>query len=413
MVAPDVDLSFEPTRAAGLAFLRDFVPKTGKYAGMRNYDLPGHAGVSRLSPYIRYRLVTEEEVLRAVLGRYALSTADKFVQEVFWRTYWKGWLELRPSVWGQYRAGLDRALDRVATGERLRRDWEAACQGDTGIAPFDQWARELVDTGYLHNHARMWFASIWCFTLRLPWELGADFFLRHLLDGDAASNTLSWRWVAGIQTPGKVYVARASNIAKYTEGRFGTVTGLAQTPEPLKASPVPSPAPMPKDEDWDTTVPTGLLLTEDDLSPGWLLRKGLTPSTRAVLLGTSGRSPLSVSDRVADFTARAARTTLESLENAGGMPGPMTEDQSVVLDWAVSARLRQIIVPRVPVGPAADRLARLAPLLKDAGIALRQPLRPFDAAAWPHATHGFFRFKAQIPGLLVDLGLCQADGQHG
>jgi deoxyribodipyrimidine photo-lyase len=65
--------------------------------------------------------------------------------------------------------------------------------------------QELVETGYLHNHARMWFASIWIFTLRLPWELGADFFLRHLLDGDAASNTLSWRWVAGLHTKGKHY----------------------------------------------------------------------------------------------------------------------------------------------------------------------------------------------------------------
>ena len=61
----------------------------------------------------------------------------------------------------------------------------------TGIEGFDDWARELVDTGYMHNHARMWFASIWIFTLRLPWALGADFFLRHLLDADAASNTLS------------------------------------------------------------------------------------------------------------------------------------------------------------------------------------------------------------------------------
>ncbi len=74
--------------------------------------------------------------------------------------------------------------------------------------------------GYLHNHARMWFASIWIFTLRLPWVLGADFFMRHLCDGDPASNTLSWRWVAGLHTRGKTYLARASNIATYTGGRF-------------------------------------------------------------------------------------------------------------------------------------------------------------------------------------------------
>jgi deoxyribodipyrimidine photo-lyase len=70
--------------------------------------------------------------------------------------------------------------------------------GRTGIACFDQWTGELLETGYLHNHARVWFSSIWIFTLRLPWKLGADFFIRFLNDGDSASNTLSWRWVAGL-----------------------------------------------------------------------------------------------------------------------------------------------------------------------------------------------------------------------
>ena len=79
---------------------------------------------------------------------------------------------------------------------------------------------ELRTEGWLHNHTRMWFASIWIFTLRLPWPLGAALFEHHLKDADAASNTLSWRWVAGIQTPGKHYLARAENIARYTNGRF-------------------------------------------------------------------------------------------------------------------------------------------------------------------------------------------------
>ena len=79
-----------------------------------------------------------------------------------------------------------------------------------------QWVEELVNENYLHNHTRMWFASIWIFTLNLPWQLGANFFMRHLLDGDSASNTLSWRWVAGLQTIGKHYLATASNISKFT-----------------------------------------------------------------------------------------------------------------------------------------------------------------------------------------------------
>ena len=235
-----------PTREEALRRLSAFVPKAGRdYASKRNYDLPGHPHVSVLSPYIRHRLVTEEEVLRAILGRHSLAAAEKSVQEVLWRTYWKGWLELRPTVWADYRRSLKAALDRVQTEGGLRRDWEAACKGETGLDAFDHWARELTTTGYMHNHARMWFASIWIFTLRLPWELGADFFLRHLLDGDPASNTLSWRWVAGLQTPGKHYLARPDNIATYTEGRFRP-TGLDVTAAPLSGPRTPRASPRPR-----------------------------------------------------------------------------------------------------------------------------------------------------------------------
>jgi hypothetical protein len=69
----------------------------------------------------------------------------------------------------------------------------------------------------------MWFASIWIFTLGLPWQLGAQFFLEHLYDGDAASNTLSWKWVAGLQTKGKHYIARPDNIQKFTNGRYNNI----------------------------------------------------------------------------------------------------------------------------------------------------------------------------------------------
>ena len=204
---------FEPTHTSALARLQRFVPRAGRdYASMRNYD--DTAQVSTLSPYLRHRIITEEEVLRATLSRYSPQTAEKFVQEVYWRTYWEGWLEQRPRIWTDYRTELRAALNRVQSESGLRQEWEAACKGETGIECFDHWARQLAETGYLHNHARMWFASIWIFTLRLPWTLGADFFLRHLLDGDPASNTLSWRWVGGLQTVGKTYLARPDNISK-------------------------------------------------------------------------------------------------------------------------------------------------------------------------------------------------------
>jgi len=404
---------FEPTRAAGLEALSAFVPHAGKdYQTKRNYDLPGHPHVSQLSPYIRHRLVTEEEVVQAVLGRFAPSTADKFIQEVFWRTYWKGWLEMRPSVWMSYKAGLARAQDRLATEGGLRKGWEAACTGATGIDPFDHWAQELVETGYLHNHARMWFASIWTFTLGLPWELGADFFLRHLLDGDPASNTLGWRWVAGLQTPGKVYVARASNISKFTEGRFGGVHGLAANPAPVDGPPNPPRGAPPEDETWDRDKRTGLVLTEDDLSPGWLLEAGLAPAGVAVVAGVPHRSPLDVAPHVYAFTAGAVEDALARHADRLGARGPVTgvapdetaEGQAEALaTWARDAGLAQVVAPYPPVGPGSDAFARVRTALEAAGVAVVTPIRPYDRRAWPHATHGFFRFKEKIPALLGEM----------
>ena len=111
----------------------------------------------------------------------------------------------------------------------LRKDFEnktnylEAVDGKTNIECFNEWVNELKDYNYLHNHTRMWFASIWIFTLNLPWQLGAEFFMQHLYDGDPASNTLGWRWVAGIQTQGKHYLATEWNIKKFTNNRFNKI----------------------------------------------------------------------------------------------------------------------------------------------------------------------------------------------
>ena len=396
-------LTFEPTRQAGLEHLSGFLPHAGgDYAKLRNYDLGdrGHPHVSKLSPYIRHRMISEEEVLQAVLGRFSLRTAEKFIQEVYWRTYWKGWLEMRPAVWTGYKAGLARTRDRLAVEGGMRRDWEAACKGKTGIAPFDAWAQELVATGYLHNHARMWFASIWIFTLRLPWELGADFFMRHLLDGDPASNTLGWRWVAGLQTKGKVYAARSSNITKYTEGRFGGIHGLAQDPEPIKGPDAPGRSALPEGDGWAPGPATGLLLTEDDLYPGWMLPAGFVAEGVAVLNGAPKRSPLAVAPQVLQFTEGAIMGCLDRYGVAFGPRGPITSDPQEIADWAEGAGLARLVLAHAPVGPAADLLRALEPMLLERGIDLIRCVRDYDRAAWPHATHGFFRFKEKIPSLV-------------
>jgi deoxyribodipyrimidine photo-lyase len=392
---------YPPTRDAALRRLQSFVPKAGAdYARLRNYDLPGqgHPHVSTLSPYIRHRLLTEEEVLQAVLGRHSARAAEKFVQEVFWRTYWKGWLEMRPSVWTAYKAGLARSVDRLQSEAGLRAAWEAACRGETDIDAFNAWAQELAGTGYLHNHARMWFASIWIFTLRLPWELGADFFLRHLLDGDSASNTLGWRWVAGLQTPGKNYVARTANISKYTEGRHRPLYQLANDPAPLDGPPHPPRMDPPAQGSWDRDLPTGLLMTEDDLSPGYLFTQGLAPQATACLNASGFRSPLHVSAPVEEFTAGAIADACARFAGRAGGQIPVHSSAEDLAAWAEDAGLRQIVLPYAPVGPAADQLDRLRTMAPD--VRLVPVVRAYDAAAWPHAKAGFFKFKDKIPMLL-------------
>ncbi len=395
-----------PTRTAGLERLQSFVPKAGgEYARLRNYDLGpgGHVHVSTLSPWISHRLLTEAEVLDAVLARHSPRAAEKFVQEVFWRSYWKGWLEMRPEVWGWYRAGLSAALDRTKTESGLRQRWADACAGQTGIDAFDHWAHELAETGYLHNHARMWFASIWIFTLGLPWELGADFFLRHLLDGDAASNTLGWRWVAGLQTRGKTYLARPDNIAKYTQRRFRP-TGLAPSAPPLAGPDHPARRPAPGQPEWSAAPRSGLLLHEDDLSPDFLFEAGLAPVAQARLQATARRSPLTVAPLVSDFAAGALDDTAARWQDRGGADGGRHADPAALVDWARREGLDQIVAPYAPVGPVADALDDLEAALGPHGIALIRPLRAHDLRCWPHATHGFFRFKDKIPQLLAAMG---------
>ena len=196
------------------------------YSLQRNYDFgPKYReNISTLSKYISHRIINEYDLIREILSQYSLQKVDKFVQEVFWRVYWKGWLEHRPEVWRDF---------VISTPSYSDEDYEKAINGKTGIECFDDWVNELKTENYLHNHTRMWFASIWIFTLSLPWELGARFFLKYLFDGDAASNTLSWRWVAGIQTQGKNYIARESNIRKFSNQRYMN-TALIENALPLE-----------------------------------------------------------------------------------------------------------------------------------------------------------------------------------
>ena len=215
-------MNFEASRAKALDKLNYFVENNlSEYSKLRNFDYgpDNRSNISCLSPYITHGIISEKEVIKKSLNKFSFSKNEKFIQEVLWRTYWKGWLELRPSVWTDFLIELKKIKEDFQNNQTYKN----AIEGKTNVECFNYWVNELKENNYLHNHTRMWFASIWIFTLDLPWQLGAEFFMQHLYDGDAASNTLGWRWVAGVQTQGKHYLASEWNIKKFTNNRFSNI----------------------------------------------------------------------------------------------------------------------------------------------------------------------------------------------
>ena len=395
---------FMPDRASGLARLEAFLPQAGEaYARRRNTDLgPGnHDHVSRLSPWLRHRVVLEQEVLTAVVDRHGAHAAEKFIDEVFWRSYFRGWMANHGEAWALYRQAVTEAREAVDADAGLAGRLADAEAGRTGNPAVDAWSRELRETGYLHNHARMWFASLWIFTLRLPWALGADFFLRHLLDGDPASNTLGWRWVAGLHTRGKTYLARRDNVRKFTNGRIDPGTGIATHAEPLAEARSPErtgitwPAPPAPG-----SHPAWLVTEEDCRADGWL-PPPVRLAGRYGLLSTSARSPGEVAPLVRAFADGAVR---DALARSGAPDAACFDGSDAGLGDLVDTLSRDgidtIHAAWAPFGPGADTLAALTPKLRDAGVTLQLHVRDLDRLAWPFADRGFFRLKKKIPRLL-------------
>lgn len=400
----------EPTRAAGLRRLQDFAPSAGAdYAKARNFDFGAkrRGNVSTLSPYLRHRLVLEPEVLETTLRLHAPADAGKFVEEVFWRGYFKGWLEQRPDVWADYSDDLNTLVQQLDDDAGLAERYIKAVDGSTGIDCFDEWASELVSTGYLHNHARMWFASIWIYTLGLPWQLGADFFYRHLADGDPASNTLSWRWVCGLHTPGKTYLARAANIAKFTENRFNPDGQLATSAPPVADTRTYPVRPLPDLQTLPPKLRFGLLITEEDGCPGLPLG-GQRPVAILGALATRMRSPLKTGDRAVEFAAGAVADALARATLGLEADGEISESRDwpgAIVDWASRHRLRAVVTAYAPVGPVAELLAKVGRELACHDIRLIELRREYDSTTWPHAQRGYFKLKKQIPAILERLAI--------
>jgi deoxyribodipyrimidine photo-lyase len=396
-----------PTRQAALQQLAAFVPAAGRgYSAKRNYDFGAgqHKFVSGLSPYIRHRLLSEQEVVAAVLEVHTAAAAEKYIQEVCWRTYWKGWLEQQPQVWADYLAALDDERSTLRDDDAKAAGLAAAERGETGIACFDAWAHELVSTGYLHNHARMWFASIWIFTLRLPWALGADFFYRHLLDGDPASNTLSWRWVGGLHTRGKTYLARADNISTYTDGRFNpNHNDLAPFAEPLNDARDYEREPLAKPEAIPDNARVVLLLTEDDLTPeAWPLGSAEVAGVALFKPEDTGPrlSPLVRTFKSAAMDDAGARAVLhwdkplQDITTVGGLKA-----------FTRAAGAAAVVTTRVPVGYTQSELSAWIVGDQLSRVPILQIQRRWDQLFWPHAKAGFFQLKERIPAVLAKLNI--------
>ena len=400
-----------PTREEGLKKLEQFLPQAGiAYAEGRNF-VPGV--VSVLSPFLRHRLITEAEVVAAVLREHSEKEAEKFVQEICWRTYWKGWLEMRPQVWFEYLNEVQILRERMGNDSGLDPDLhdrvQKAERGVTGIDCMDAWVNELLQTGYLHNHVRMWFASIWVHTLRLPWQLGADFFMRHLLDGDPASNTLSWRWVCGLQTQGKVYVATAENIERFTNGRYAPHGLLAQEAPPMRESFIAHPpVPLARPDHPMTGEKTVLLVTEEDLHPeGW----GIPQSDVAaiILLDTEEAYPR-ITTLPKAWKRKALEGTASRLAAEFQYPVLNLEDGGETIASRLHVLLREhgalsLSMMTPPIGTIRSLMDPVLSELTKEGLTLRRLRHPWDDAFWPHATHGFFKLKERIPSVLKQLSL--------
>ena len=376
-----MSLSFSGPFAEADAALQRFLDKgAASYEARRNFDYgpADRSNVSELSKFISHRVLFEYDVARRALAQHRPETVDKFIQEVFWRIYWKGWLEHRPAVWNDYVA-----FDNDTIPER---QFQQAVTGKTGIDCFDYWSAELQNTNYLHNHARMWFASIWIFTLGLPWQAGARFFMQHLFDGDAASNTLGWRWVAGIQTSGKHYVARASNIEQFTNGRFSP-HHLNETPLPVASSKTYDIMPLDDHAKYQKKY-NKLIILENDL---YVKTKHEYDAYDAVfvLRPDAVVQSADLARPVIDFKMGLVSAFCEIHANA--------QDIDAVGLRAMAACQPGFDVVYPAIGDHLDGLCRLR---DESGVALHFLKRPEDMFCWQYAKKGFFNFKKHIPDMM-------------
>jgi len=373
-------MQFVTSRSEALDKLNKYLESdVANYNTKRNFDfgVSNRHNVSCLSPYIAHRLITEYETTKLVLKKYPFKKVDKFIQEIFWRVYWKGWLELRPKVW----------TDFIEDLKTIKEDenYLKAVNGKTEIECFNDWVNELKNFNYLHNHTRMLFASIWIFTLGLPWQKGAEFFMKHLYDGDAASNTLSWRWVAGIQTKGKNYLAQSWNISKFTNKKYKNVK-LNETALPI----------IDKREYKISSVPIGkngdlndhLIIFENEMHIDFVDHKKYK-KIHFVLLGNENRS-VQLSKKVMDYKKNVIKSRLNEIEYEAELL-----DGNGLINFTKTSKSFDVLYPSI-----GENFSFLKMLLKKDNLNINFITRKEDEFCWKFSNKGYFNFKSNIPIIL-------------
>ncbi|AEG32054.1 FAD-binding domain-containing protein [Thiomicrospira cyclica] len=189
------------------------------YGQTRNH-LDG--AVSGLSPYLRHGVLTPHQLQQACLAKLSLDESQKFLQQLSWRDYYHHIAQQYPEWLWQDVESYKTGFSVVDYAEDLPADVLAA---QTPEAFINQLIEQLYTQGYLHNHARLYLASYLVHWRRVKWQVGARWMLRHLLDGDTASNNLSWQWVASTFSA-KPYIFNLDNVVKFA----GAVTTFDLTP---------------------------------------------------------------------------------------------------------------------------------------------------------------------------------------
>ncbi len=372
-------MKFEISREGALKQLDDFInSELTNYSFKRNFDLgpKDKSNVSCLSPYISHRLITEYEVAKTVLSKFPFQKVEKYIQEIFWRVYWKGWLELRPQVWTDFIEDLK--------GLKEDDNYKKAINGETQIECFNDWVKELKENNYLHNHTRMWFASIWIFTLNLPWQKGAEFFMKHLYDGDAASNTLSWRWVAGLQTKGKHYVAQSWNISKFTNNKYKNVK-LNENASPITDRREYKPSSLEinkKDFESDT-----LIFFESEQNIETLNLKDYR-NIYCVFLNNEKRK-IKFDEKVINFKKKIIEDQVNRFSNIKII------DEINFDKYTNEIKDLDVIYPSI-----GENLSFLKSIKKKKNLNYNFIVRDGDEFCWQFSNKGYFNFKSNIPKII-------------